>query len=272
MYKLVYFIRKIAVAIIFILIEIVAIHSYAHSTPYAQARLLSLSNRIVGGFQAALFSIDDYFSLKEQNRVLVSRIALLENRLEKVSAMVPDSTVHTQQMQQFTYMTANVVSNSVNRTNNFITLDKGYSDGVTVNMAVITPDGSAVGTVIRSSEHYSVARSLLSADMRVSGRLADDQSVGSVHWTGGDSQIAAFEEVSRYASIAPGDVVMAAGFSYFFPADVKIGVIESAVVSEKGTTYDATLRFSAQFSKLSSVLLIRNSGAEEIIELQQQEE
>ena len=43
MHKLIYFIRRTSVAILFVVIEIIAIRSYAYSTPYTQARLLGMS-------------------------------------------------------------------------------------------------------------------------------------------------------------------------------------------------------------------------------------
>ena len=48
MQKLLLFIRKTGVAIIFIILEIIAIRCYAYSTPYTQARILVWSNRVVG--------------------------------------------------------------------------------------------------------------------------------------------------------------------------------------------------------------------------------
>ena len=61
MYRLLYFIKKTYVAIIFIVLEIVAIRAYAHSTPYTQSRLLGLSNRVFGSVYDAMDNMSYYF-------------------------------------------------------------------------------------------------------------------------------------------------------------------------------------------------------------------
>ena len=78
MQKLIYFIRKTSVAIVFVILEIIAIRIYAYSTPYTQARLLMASNSVVGWVHASFAGISSYFSLRKENVSLTERIAELE--------------------------------------------------------------------------------------------------------------------------------------------------------------------------------------------------
>ena len=89
MQKLIQFIRKTSVAIVFIILEIIAIRSYAYSTPYTQARLLVWSNNVVGYFHSAFSNITSYFGLREENSRLTDHIAELENRIRTLEQAIP---------------------------------------------------------------------------------------------------------------------------------------------------------------------------------------
>lgn len=265
MYRLLYFIRKTYVAIIFIVLEIVAIRAYAYSTPYTQSRLLALSNSIVGSVHGMFGEVGHYFSLRSENIRLTERIAELENRLDACREYMPQEqdTIATA-MHAYEYVAARVVSNSINRPQNFITLDKGFNDGVAIDMAVISPEGFAVGYVVNCSENYSVAMTLLNTAFRTSGKLASDGNPGSVHWSGGDPTTVDFDEVSKYATIERGEVVTTTRFSHYFPPDLTIGTVESFELSKAQTTFNVRVRLAADMARLGNVLLVNNTSAGEI--------
>lgn len=265
MYRLLYFIRKTYVAIIFIVLEIVAIRSYAYSTPYTQSRLLALSNGVVGRVHGIFGEVGHYFSLRRENIRLTERIAELENRLDACREYMPqEQEVPIEAVAAYEYISARVVSNSVNRPQNFITLDKGFADGAAIDMAVITPEGFPVGYVVNCSENYSVAMTLLNTAFRSSGKLASDGSPGSVHWSGGDPTTVDFDEVSKYADIEEGEAVTTTGFSHYFPPDLTIGTVESFGLNKAQTTFDVRVRLAADMARLGNVLLVSNTAAGEI--------
>ena len=265
MQKLIYFIRKTAVAIVFIILEIIAIRCYAYSTPYTQARLLVWSNAIVGYFHSTYAGISNYFALRKENVRLTEHIASLENRIQALEASLPNEKVSVEGMLlKYEYLSAKVISSSTNRSRNFITLNKGFSDGVSVDMAVVTPEGSAVGVVVDCSENFAVAKTLLNVDFRISGVLTGDGSHGSVVWSGNDSQIVDFVELSKYANVKEGDEVHAAGFSHYFPSEVVIGNVESIAWAENKTSYNCKVRLAADMGRLYNVVLIRNSNSGEV--------
>ena len=255
MHKLIYFIRQISVPLLFIIIEVVAIRAYAYSTPYTQARLLGWSNAVVGSFYAMIYNTKGYFSLRSENERLTARIAELENRLDAFGETAKTSDI-AGSFHKYEYVAARVVSNSINRQRNYITLDKGINDGVATDMAVLSPDGCAIGTVVDCSEHFAVAKSLLNTEFRISGVLADDRSPGSVWWRGDDSRMVEFDDVPKYALVEKGDTVRAAGFSHYFPPEAIIGTVESAEVT--GNTYHCRLRLAADMARLHNVILVNN--------------
>ena len=264
MQKLLLFIRKTAVAIVFIILEIIAIRSYAYSTPYTQARLLVWSNTVVGYFHSAFAGVSNYFTLRKENIRLTEHIATLENRIRTLEASLPEERIKVEGiLQRYEYLPARVISATTNRRRNFITLDKGFRDGVSADMAVMTPEGYAVGVVVDCSENFAVAKTLLNVDFRVGGVLTEDGSHGAVIWSGGDTQLIDFIELSKYAKVNEGDEVRAAGFSHYFPREAVIGNIEKVALSDNGTSYNCKIRLAADMGRVFNVVLVRNTSAGE---------
>lgn len=263
MQKLIQFIRKTSVAIVFIILEIIAIRSYAYSTPYTQARLLVWSNNVVGYFHSAFSNITSYFGLREENSRLTGHIAELENRIRTLEQAIPADKIEVEVLKRYEYFPAKVISATTNRRRNFITLDKGYQDGVSTDMAVVTPEGSAVGVVVECSENYAVAKTLLNVDFRISGVLTRDGSHGSIVWAGEDIQVVDFLELSKYADVKEGDEVRAAGFSHYFPSEVVVGHIEKMELGKNGASYNCKVRLAADMDRLRNVILIRNTNGGE---------
>ncbi len=264
MQKLLYFIRKTSVAIVFVILEIIAIRCYAYSTPYTQARLLVWTNSVVGYVHSVFSGVSNYFALQKENIRLTEHIAMLENRIQVLEESLPaESILSGSVLQKYEYISAGVVASTTNLRRNFITLNKGFRDGVSTDMAVVTPDGSAVGVVVECSENFSVAKSLLNVDFRISGVLARDGSHGSVVWDGCDMQVIDFVELSKYADVQVGDVIHAAGFSHYFPKEVIIGHVEEASLASSGASYNCRVRLAADMGRLYNVLLVRNNNAGE---------
>ena len=264
MRKLFEFIRSIYVVVLFVALEVAAISYYAHSTHYTQARLLARSNQVAGGVHGFFAGIRRYFSLGHENRLLLGRVAQLEERLAQYEQDIGES--------KYRFVTASVVANTVNRAQNLITLNRGRQDGVVEEMAVLSPDGAMAGYVVDCTERYAVAMSVLNTSFRASGKLADAEYYGSIYWDGLDQNVVILGELSKYADPKPGQEVVTTGFSQYFPADVLIGTVEEFELNETRTAYTVRVRLAAEISRLNEVVLVGNRDFYEIRNLQQSEQ
>lgn len=268
MNKLIEFIRSIYVVLLFLVLEGAALGYYAHATLYTQAKLLARSHRMVGGMQGALTQAGHYLSLGRENRLLVERVADLEQELARYRALREDS-LHSAYLAgpdpgKYRFTTARVRSNTINRSHNFLVLDRGKLDGVVRDMAVLSPDGAMAGYVVEVTDRYAVAVSILNTSFRASGRLAGDDYFGSIFWDGSDRYRVHMNELSKYADIHRGDEVISTGFSQFFPEDVLIGWVEGYALNETRTSYEVEIRLAADISALSDVILVDNRELEEV--------
>lgn len=263
------------VVLLFVALEAVAVGYYARSSSYTQARLLSRSNEVIGGVHGFFAGVRHYFLLGDENERLLARVAELEEQVaeyrEAIVRAQLDSCLTGPESAQYRLMTARVVAATVNRSQNLITLNKGLRDGVVDQMAVLAPDGAMVGYVIDCSDRYSVVLPVLNTAFRASGKLAGGEYFGSIYWDGLNPGEVTLGELSKYADPRPGDEVVSAGFSQYFPPDVLIGWVERAELDETRTSYTVTVRLAAEMTALGNVVLVENRDLREATELGESE-
>lgn len=269
MRKLIEFIRSVYVVVLFFIFEAVALTHYAQSNAYTQARLLTRSNQVVGSVQGVFSRLRHFCSLGAENRRLSERVIALEEELARYReaeaegrlALLADSL---QQLPYF-YTMARVTTSSINRSRNFVVVDRGSSQGIEHNMALLAANGAMVGYIVSVSKNYAVALSILNPRFQASGKLRNAPDYyGSIHWEGSDSRYVTMDELSKYADIHEGDEVISTGFSDYFPPDIPIGTVESFALNETGTYYTVKVRLAADMSALSDVILTRSSDSEEL--------
>lgn len=267
MNKLLDFIRSIYVVLLFVLIEGLALHYYARSSAYTQAKLLTRSNAVVGRLHSAVSGTVRYFTLGRENRALLERVAALEEELtryrEAESAARIESYLERNEGKPYRMTMARVIANSISRSQNLIVLNRGTDDGVRSGMAVLSPDGAMAGYVVDCSERYAVAISILNTAFRASGRLPDGE-FSSLYWNGRDRYHVLMTDLSKYADLYEGAEVVSTGYSQFFPPDVLIGYVESYELNETRTAYEVVVRLAAEISRLDEVVLVEYLPAEEI--------
>ena len=266
MYRLVEFIRRSYVTLLFVVLEIVSISIYMRSTPYTRARMLARAESVTGGLSSVYGGVTSFFSLAGENRRLTERIAVLEERLSQIEPLTV-AAADTVAL-PYSYVPARVVSNSVSRTHNYLTLNKGLRDGVRPNMAVVTPCGDVVGYVLECSERYCAAISILNTSFRTSGRVGAEGYEGSIGWSGANMYEVTMSEISKYATLTAGDEVVTTGFSHYFAPGMRIGRVESFWLNETHTAYTAVVRLSADMSRLQNVLLVWFRDRDEITQLE----
>ena len=280
MYKLIEFLRRIYVVLIFLAIEAIALNFYAHSSYYTQAKILSRAHSIAGGVQSSIFGVKHYFTLRSENETLSQRVAELEQALAYYRDQEMDRTTDAlslegidsamvESLSQYRYTTARIISNSISRSRNFITLNRGLMHGVMEDMAVISPSGMMIGYVVGCSERYSVVLPMLNIDFRTSGKIAGDEHFGSISWSGNSPYKVEMTDLSKHADIEIGDEVVSAGLSHYFPEGVKIGYVESFEINDTQTSYSVTVRLAADMTKLNNVILIENIDYGEIKALEE---
>lgn len=255
----------------FLILELICAWLLIGNNSYQGARFFNSSNGLVASMNNVSHGVREYFLLRQINSTLAEENAYLRSKFEALNQAryinplpaITDSTV----INQYDFESAKVVSNTVNRFTNFLTINKGREDGIKRGMAVISSLG-AVGKVRTVSNHYSVVTSILHVDVQVSALLKRTGHFGTIQWDGVDPDFVKLEYIPRHVQPVKGDSVVTSGYNAIFPEGVMIGLIEEVQLTDE-LFYDLKVRLSQDFRKLSYVEVVKNSLRQELDSLQQ---
>lgn len=269
MRNLLAFIIRFRFFFIFLLLEVVAFTMIINHTFYQRYVLLSSANRLTGTVHGWSMGVGDYFSLRSANIQLAEENARLRSRLSNAKSdesFTVLSEADTLNPARFTFIPAKVISNSTNKRNNYLMLNKGSNHGIGHDMAVITAEG-VVGVVINVSDNFSWVMSVLNQHARVSARLKKQNLQGSLSWDGKNYRRGLLSDVPSHIEIAHGDTIITSGYSYLFPPDIMIGTVNSFEIARGDHFYNITLDFSVDYNRLSHVYVVKNLFKEEQLEI-----
>lgn len=255
--------------IVFVLLQGVSFLLLFSFNNYQHSRFFTSANAFVGKIYEATRAVTGYFDLQRQNDVLMERniwlkqqLLLADKRLKEMEEANTTSWPAETTTTMFQSYKAGVIKNSLNRADNYITLNQGSLAGIKPDMGVIGPNG-VVGIVYKTSPHYSLVISLLSSKSNLSCKIAGNEYFGFLQWEGDDSRYAYLKDLPRHAEFAIGDTIVTSGFSTVFPQGMMVGVIEEANDTNDGLSFLLKIKLATDFGKLRNVHVLAREGIEE---------
>ena len=236
MHNLLAFLTKYYHWFIFLLLEVASGVMLFRYNSYQGSVWISSANAVVGKVYEWQAGLEQYFSLVDQNAALTHRNLVLEQQLKS-------------------FVQAKVVSNSIDKTDNLITIDRGTEDGVEVDMGVACGTG-IVGVVYMTSAHYSIVIPVLNKWSRISCAIRNKGYFGYVTWDGVNPVVAYVDDIPRHAKFKVGEWVETSGYSSIFPKGILIGKIMEISDSPDGLSYRLKINLSTDFSRLRDVCVI----------------
>jgi rod shape-determining protein MreC len=270
----IFFIRRFFNLILFLSLEIVCVILIEHTDTLQGNDIISSANTVSGIVYKKQSDVVYYFGLRKMNDSLINENAELRKKIDLVHSIdvlkdslvhtkigPVDTTKHTVKYADFLYLTARVINNSTNASDNYITINRGANDGIYKNMAVISGTG-VVGRVEHVSAHFASVLSVLSAKLKVSAKLKNGTN-GFVVWDEKSPDILTLVDVPQQVIVKKGDTVYTNNFSLYFPPDVMIGTVIRAEVQKKNAMQLIYLQSSTNFHSLQYVYVIDNKMAAE---------
>jgi rod shape-determining protein MreC len=273
MRNLLIFITKYNAFFLFLIFETCALVVYLKYNSFQKASFINSSNQVTGGLFARVNEFRGYLSLKDDNDKLALENARLRNQL-KASFYMDTVNKHkvndTVYKKQYEYIVARVINNSINRTNNYITINRGSNQGIAKGMGVICSLG-IVGKVVYVSGHFSVVQSLLHKDSKFSAMLAKNKEIGYIEWSDDfDPHKGVMKDVSNNALPRVGEEVVTSGYS-LFPEGIPIGKISDLHTKSGGLFLNMEVTLAVDFSNLQYVYVVDNKFATEQAGLEAQQ-
>ena len=245
---------------LFLILEFISFLFIINHSYYQRATIISSANGITGYVYNTTSSITSYFGLKKANNELAEENARLRS-LESVVLLAADTLQHFREdsthKQLYRYINAKVISNSISKRNNYLLLNKGLSQGVGNDMAVITPKG-VVGIVKNVSLNFSSVLSVLHKQTRISAKIKKNNQLGTLIWQGTNYRVGTVKDIPAHIQLNIGDTITTSGFSYIFPEEIPIGSINEYYIREGDNFYTIKLDFFVDYNNLSNVMVVDN--------------
>lgn len=260
---------------LFVLLEAISVVLLFQYNSYQGSVWFSSANFVVGKLYEWRADVESFFSLTKVNEELTLRNFYLERQVHELATaygeLTKDTTAQERNgllfLQKYKVIPAKVVSNTIDRKDNLITINKGSKDGVAVDMGVACGSG-VVGVVYMVSDHYAVVIPVLnSTSSRISCAIRGRGYFGYLHWTGGDASRAYVEDIPRHAQFHRGEWVVTSGYSSIFPPGVMVGQIEKIFNSPDGLSYRLQVKLSTDFANLRDVCVINDNSVVEQTQL-----
>lgn len=275
MRNLINFLLKYNYWFLFIILEVASFVLLFRFNRYQQSTFFTSANSVVGAVYKVSGGFSSYFHLKSVNEDLLDRNMLLEQQITSLENALKEHQVDSitvnsiKDMPQSNYLLykARVIKNSLNKVDNYITLDAGSSSGIRPEMGVVDGNG-IVGIVYETSPSYSVVISVLNSKSSISCKIVGSDYFGYLKWEQGDSRYAYLKDLPRHAEFNLGDTVVTSGYSTVFPEGIMVGTVDDMSDSHDGLSYLLKVKLATDFGKVSNVRVIARRGQQELNELE----
>lgn len=240
---------------------------------YLAKEILSVTvtpfQRLILGAHGALKGVwTGYMSLvgvKEENERLKGVIAIIEeqnNRLREdvnLNARLREM-LNYKEAQPFKTQESSILGYNMQKWARTITIDKGASEGLGKDLAVITPTG-VVGRIIEANRHTSTV--LLNTDLRSNiGVMTQRTRVkGIVEGNGTDGLTLKY--IRQIDDIRLGDQIVTAGLGGVFPKGLVIGEVTRIDKGNDNFFKHIEVRPTVDIRTIEEVLVVTESGFKE---------
>lgn len=262
MYNLIIFIKKRANFFLFIFLELICFALIFRNNSFQRSAFINSSNTLSGNILSLVADVREYLYLKEVNEQLAAENARLHGlspeSLNKTLAQNQTISVSdTLLKQQYTYIQSKIINNSVNKRNNYITLNKGSKHGIKPEVAVISSNG-IVGITKDVSENFTSVLSVLNKDAKISAKIKKNNYFGSMSWDGDDYRFGTLTDIPTHVNVKVGDTIVTNSFSSIFPENILIGTIYLVEKDEGGNFFKLKVKYSTNFKNVTHIYVVTN--------------
>lgn len=218
--------------------------------------IANLTEDFNGYFVSSKSYAEKIDELQKENDDLRSQLVDYEKTLHKLKAYEEFLEIK-EENPDFSFVPSQIILRDTSDIFGSFTLNKGISDGVSVNDPVIYSN-SLVGVVTEVNENSCTVSTLLCPDISVSAyeiHTREDCYTES----GVSSETGAFIRLSgltKTTAVVSGGTVCTSGIGGIYPKDLIIGTIREIKPDETGLSVYALIEPETNYSKLTDVFII----------------
>jgi len=264
---LIRFINRNKLLLLFLFLQYICFYLIFSYNSHHKGVLFSSVNSVTGSVEQFKSNTGDYFDLTERNKVLVARIAELEEAMPSSYRIIDNTAVIKNDSlfkRNYTYQAAKVIQSTKSMTNNYITIDKGTSQDVDAKM-VVRGNFGLIGITDRSTKNFTLVKPIINPAFTAGVLVKRTGHFGLLTWDSKKGyRYAQLKDIPLDAKIKVGDEVITRGGGELYPEDIPIGTISDIVLEEGQNFFTVDIALAEDFSKLNSVYVIDNLFIQEI--------
>ena len=236
--------------IIYLFLLLFSFNNLYNSSGLHYTKIGNISISVAGFSAKKINNIKSYFNLINENKFLKEENLILKknefnyssNNLESES-LIPNIVL------------ANVIKNTIKNKKNFILIDKGANDGISLDSGVINSSG-IVGIINNISPDYSSIISILNTDLKINVMVKRLSTIGSLSWDGSNPKRMSLSDIPTSNQIKIGDTIITGGMSFYFPKGIPIGIISNYETNETEGYFDIEVSLFNNFSSIDNVYVL----------------
>jgi len=248
---------------VFLLLASLIITFRSHS--YHQSKAFNSSKWIIGTTYQSTYNITSYFNLKKENKILVDENKMLREQLfnSKIKTLpITDSTIIN-----FKVIDAKIIKNNFSSPRNYLTINKGTTDGVQQDMGIISSKG-ILGIVENTSPNFSTIQSILNTKSNINAKIKNTDYFGSLTWDARAYNTVQLTDIPRLVPVAIGDTIVTGAMSSIFPENIPIGIIKTYNLNDAQSFYNIDIELFNDMANIKNIYIITNKNRKEILELE----
>lgn len=189
--------------------------------------------------------------LRQENQLLRGRYTELQERVAATQRL--EGLLALKERTGYETVAARVIGRDASNWYQGVVLDKGESDGIKVEMGVMTPAG-VVGRVVKTTPAASVVLLVTDPNNAVTGLIQRTRDEGIVEGTAQGR--ARMKYLPLLSTVQTGDSVVTSGLTGGFPRGLAIGTITSIQKAEGDLFQTAEIAPEVDVQKIEEVLVI----------------
>ena len=193
---------------------------------------------------------------QQENQELHTQLVLVQSQIQQLSEQRAESSqlralLEFKNQLAFQTVAAEVIASSPGENSNAIFIGKGTDEGLTSDLAVVTPEG-VVGKTIAVFSHSSQVLLLTDPSSGVGVMLEKTRVQGVLK---GDSQnLCLIRYIMNEEPVSSGEAILTSGLDQIYPKGLRVGTV---VRTSAGMIYkNVEVKPAADLSRLETVLVV----------------
>ena len=265
MRNLIAFLKRFQIFLVFAVLQAIALSLYITFFSFPRSQYLTTASNFAGTVYGWRNDFTKQINLSRTNDSLQRKIIELRKkqsdsymRIDRESVKINDTIFH----QQYEYIPGTVINSTVDKPNNYFTINIGKLQGVKPGMGVISDDG-VVGVIHNSSAHFSVVKTVLTENINIDVIIQPIGLFGLLKWDHGDATHGIIAGISNDLKIKKWSKVYTKGGSGIYPRGILVGRVEKMETVEGEAFWNVKVKFSEDYRSLQKVYVVRNLLLEE---------